>query len=135
MSIKTWKSKFYKGSPEAAARRGRKAALLHSLCLWSGLLKSNLKRHKLLLADGPPYFAVQEEKTGESFSPFTDKWEEALCIRYKKNGCSGCPIFVVIGKECDGSVDGPFTIFTDIGDARPMVRVLRKAVKRLGIEP
>ncbi len=134
----SWRKEFMNGSAYTAAKRGRKAALKWSLRMWEGLLKKNLKKHGLSHLENGSLAEWEDGAVVDSFRP--DDSEDALCIRYAKAiDCKGCPVAEEYGNSCDhrdsnGCIAGsPWESFSDFEDARPMLRLLRKAAKKYGV--
>lgn len=137
MSLVTWKQQYY---PRPANRVGKRSALAHSLRKWEGLTKEALRAHGLMTTE----LGDVTESAGYGEKYFNvDSASCALCVHYLQEDqldyCTSCPLAQARGGvRCDeysATLDGdrghsPFSIFTSKGDARPMLRWLRKAQKR-----
>lgn len=126
MSLKTWKKEFYT-SVEAAAKRGPKAALKHSIRKWEGLKGKNLKKHDLTVND----YRDLSDDDGEFV---VDDKSCALCVYVREPlggiNCEKCPIVKVTGKPCDGD-DSPWEEWIDNKNPLPMNRLLNRVYKKL----
>jgi len=115
MSITTWKKEFY-GSLKEASKSDVKA-LKHGIRKWTGLLPKNLEKHGVFREEY--YFITDTVNTFE-----IDMTTCALCERhFHVKECSKCPINDCC---CDG---GPYIKWDEEGNPRPMIRVLKKALK------
>jgi hypothetical protein len=126
MSIKTWIEEFYPITAQEAPRNGLVA---HSLMKWQGALASNLEKHGVFRnGDGD---CVLEDADGEEFLFGTKTC--SLCEEYFNDCCTGCPLLLVRdGKRCyepRGKEVGPYRLWCDTGDARPMIELLTAAKK------
>jgi hypothetical protein len=125
MSLVSWKKEFY---PKPADKVSKKNSVAHSLQKWKGLLKKNLKKHKL------------EQDLGTISG--TDDWFTALdidsescalCHHYMDRkdeddySCVRCPLYQVLGSKCD-EVGQPYNVWHKTGNARPMIRALEKCL-------
>jgi len=120
MSIATWKKEFY-GSLKEASKSDVKA-LKHGIRKWTGLLPENLKKHYVWHELGE---ARIRDNSSILFS--VSGVSCALCIKYVTRGTrshSDCPIF-----KCDTEDDSPWVVWKNRGNPRPMIRVLKKALK------
>lgn len=122
MSLKTWKKEFY---PVDAKKVPKKKALEHSLRKWTGLLKGNLKKHgvELRLRLLVPIVMDSDDEMN------IDDSTCALCFHYML--CDRCPILKQLGGyTCDDiGRDSPYMALQEKGDPKPMIKVLRKALK------
>jgi hypothetical protein len=118
MSIATWKKEFY-GSLKEGSRSDVKA-LKHGIRKWTGLLPSNMKKHKVKRSLGIEKTFISDGSIGFEI----DGSSCALCRRHFYLDCCGkCPI-----NDCC-SARGPYTIWYNKNDPRPMIRALKKALK------
>ena len=118
MSLATWKKEFY---PTSASRCSKKNALVHTIRKWTGLLKKNLRKHKCKI------YGICLCSSNDEVGLIIGNTSCALCEHYIENNndiCYKCPLQRCAVEEID-----PFTIWEDIGDARPMLAALRKAQK------
>lgn len=125
MSLKTWKAEFY---PKPASRVSKKDALAHSLRKWEGLKRANLKKHSLKRAAFG--WRVLGDENDNRIEIDADTC--ALCTHYIKGSfenCVECPLYAVRAENCYGTDGSPYSEFTDNGDARPMIRLIKKAMK------
>lgn len=129
MSLKTWKKEFY-STP--AARVSKRNAVEHSIKKWTGLLKSNLKKHGVYV-EGlyPPRVTGDDGNTGL----LVDSGSCALCVHYFKHNqagtlCGDCPLYKALGNTCcDNGSDQPYTFFINNLNPKPMLVQLRRARK------
>lgn len=134
MSLKTWKAEFYPVSASTAARKGKVAAIEHSIQKWKGLTKANMKKHKVK-HDSYGVFDMKDEDAfmADEHLAFTDD-TCALCKKYYHSSlgitCGSCPLFQVVGVSCGDGYGDPFSAFVDDGNPQPMIRALTKALKR-----
>jgi hypothetical protein len=131
MSLKTWISEFYPKEP--SQRMTKRQAVEHSIQKWTGLLPQNLRKHSLF-ADwefGSHIYYKNEDS-------FDITWEScALCIKYEDGGhllCEKCPLFKSLkNKRCDDPGE-PYVIWRETGNPRPMIKALKKVLKKLDEE-
>jgi hypothetical protein len=130
MSIKSWKKEFYS---KPAYKCCRKNAIEHSLTKWQGLLKKNLEKHDLVLINDR-YFDMDDytgimSKRNSIFK--IDGGNCALCVWYLKNDCTECPLYKILGCDCDCQhiQNNPYFIFRNTGNPMPMINALKKAKK------
>ncbi len=123
MSIRTWKREFY--SPISRCKKAD--ALAHTLKKYLGTRKAAIARHSVQkTVDG-------DLTDGETVFYFVDK-TCALCRFYHKNHtCTPeCPLVTKSGKRCTN--DGqPFSIWVETGDPEPLIRALRRAIKKQAV--
>ena len=121
MSVTSWKKEFYPVS--AKKPRTKIARIKHSLRKWEGLMPAMLKKHGIR----------------ENFSApiLVDQTTCALCIAYYSSNedcegeCDDCPLCQTLNHPCDeGSGKIPWEAWCSYGDPRPMIRALRKTLKR-----
>jgi len=127
MSLDSWEREFIPFPPRTAAHRGRRAALIASLRFWTGLLSKNRRKHHIIIRDGH----LMDPERREFFWP---QDADALCWRYyrgKYPPCKNCPVLIVKGESCYDSEER--SSFYSRSDARPMLRLLKKAAKKYGI--
>jgi hypothetical protein len=130
MSLKTWKKEFY--PVDAGRRMSRATALRHSLRKWRGLQRKNLKRHR-----GK---SIWNYDLGFVDGNFEISWRScALCTLYYNEGCRECPLSEVReGVNCDATLveesRSPYRSFNVDGDPHPMIRLIRKAMKKFNVE-
>jgi hypothetical protein len=116
MSLQTWKDEFY---PVPATDYGstRLEAIQHSLRKWTGVLKKNLKKHGVNTCH-----LILSSKTC------------SLCIMYHERlACEGCPLNIDGSKCYESSLDSKprgYKIYYRTGDARPLIRELKAALKK-----
>lgn len=120
MSYETWRKEFYPITAAQAAKKGKIAAIEHSLQKWKGLTKANLKKH----STSPSH---------EDWHLFICSSSCALCKKYLNwrldEICIDCPLFHALGKiECDYG-DGPFWQFDELNNPKPMITALTKTLK------
>jgi uncharacterized protein YbdZ (MbtH family) len=120
MSIATWKKEFY--GPMSKAVKSEKAALEHSIKKWTGLLPANLKKHELKTKD-----LWIEDNARRAFD--IDSSTCALCELYI---CSDCPLKKIRRSPCCGNKESPYSIWYDENNPRPMLNLLKKALKKCG---
>jgi len=127
MSLETWKQEFMPVPPRVAAKRGRCVALRAELLMWQGTAKRVLKEHQVKFS--ARVFTICDE-TGQcvdlSFGP--------LCERYSDGDCRYCPLTFVrgqvrCGETTDRELHSPLEA-VQLGDTRPMRRLIEKAIRR-----
>lgn len=124
-----WKKLYY---PTPASKCKKKDAVAHSLRKWEGLKKTVLKKFDLQANRGTLQEVMWDGYLGNIVFD-VDGYTCALCLWHAGNKCYGCPLATALGYPCDddtGDLAGPFDIFKDTGDAMPMIRALRKAMKQ-----
>jgi len=129
MSIKTWQAEFY---PIPAKRVAKRDAVAHELRLHRGMLKTNMRKHGCAWRSGS---VVDHAEHGFAVSIDTS----ALCFHRLQGGwdCDKCPCSLLRdGYSCcdywhyrEWGGQSPYELWCDVGDARPMVRLLEKALK------
>lgn len=130
MSLQTWKDEFY---PIEADKCRKKDALAHSLRKWTGLTKTNLKKHGCEVdCLGNVYCVDVELVIGDRSC--------ALCEHYSMglNDCIDCPLYKTRGVDCDSSTSdstSPYGEWVGYQNVRPMLNLLRKAMKEEENEP
>ena len=132
MSLASWKKEFY---PIPASKTSKRSAVAHSLRKWTGLTKANLKKHGLEACE-----ATICEKNDEYEEMQIESDSCALCHHYlgdisfnALDYCANCPLYKVRGNvSCDqrkvAEYAAPYVAFLDTGDARPMLKWLKKCV-------
>ena len=127
MSLATWKRDHY---PIPVSRVSKKGALPHALRKFRGLTPAKLKCHGLTRTS---FWIV-----GKGGVFFVDSETCALCRFWIDSGrlgcCAECPLAIVRGGvRCDLEMPGeelaPWNAFEEIGDPRPMISWLKKAIK------
>lgn len=125
MTLASWKKEFYRVEADAVPEE---KALAHSIRKWTGLLKKNLKKHGLIRF----HKSALVDRRGEYF--WADADSCALCAHYifGPPRCGECPLVKSrSGIDCTktGHDEGvsPYRAFYEHGDARPMLRVLKRA--------
>ena len=123
MSLETWREAFY---PKPAYECSESEALAHSIQKWVGLQKANLRKHGLTRE---PWDNVVDPKDGGSAFG-VNSGSCALCHYYLAGPplCSTCPLYKLLGEECDAGSSSPYQHWDSTGDTRPMLRALRKAL-------
>ena len=95
MSIQTWMREFYKKEAYDAISSDR-VALKHAILKWSGLTKSNLKKHGV---EKKSNRVDIHDKVGGIFSMSGDSC--SLCEMYAgRSDCYGCPIVISTERKC-----------------------------------
>lgn len=127
MSLKTWKAEFYPRPAESV--KTKRAAVLHSIRKWEGLLPENLKRHGVEVDMGDLI-----DEYGKLFQ--MDESSCALCQLYLNDTCVSCPLSQARGSvPCDSEKrsenTAPYKTWFSSDDPKPMLRWLRKALKFL----
>lgn len=131
MSFQSWCKEFY---PVPAERVSKRQALAHSIRKWTGLLRSNLRKHGI----GPTgWWSAFDTIGADDGELLVNSDSCALCIHHHLNNnppCRRCPLALVRdGVPCDtrrdDEDDPPYSRFLDTGDARPMLRWLRAAAR------
>lgn len=126
MALKKWGKKFF-SVPAKEAATDIRSALQHSLKKWTGLSKHNLKKYKLFHRLGVP--VITSNKFNECW---IDDHSCAMCQLYlAKNKCNECPIYKSNGNAPCGEDDTPYTKWVDTGKAKPMIKALKNALKKL----
>ena len=135
MSLVTWKREFYPKTAKQAARGSALAAARHSLQKWIGLLAKNLRKH-----------GVENNESGvwDSTNSFDDwcSFDASTCSLCQKfldddapllalSSCATCPLAETLGGRSCAADDQPYNVFAKTGDPNPMIRALRRTVKRL----
>lgn len=121
MSLATWKREHY---PIPASQCWQEDALDHGLQKYLGTRPAVLKRHGLVRTRA----TLSDGKVTLHFAESTC----ALCQFYcKQKQCdkSNCGLAAVTGKLC-GDPDSPYQRWVKTGDPEPMIRALRKAIKK-----
>lgn len=123
MSIKSWKEEFYpvsamqvaRDTPREPKRSLDRALLEHSIKKWIGLRSTNIDKHGIRY--GVPIVI--------------DASSCSLCRVYYTHGndCDGCPLMTKQG-PCDRE-NGPFRSSMRNGEPEPMIRALKRALKKL----
>ena len=124
MSLKSWKKEFY---PVPASEVAEKDALAHSLRKWEGLQAKHLKRHAVAL-EGMDLVAAKR-------------------TAWRVLGWRSCALCAIVGMDCSQCVleqvrpgrgcangesprnESPYEKAIDTGDVRPMLALLRKAMR------
>jgi hypothetical protein len=124
MSLASWKKEFYSIEAKECSKE---KALDHSIRKWTGLLKSNLKKHKV-----EKIYERVIDGSGDTL--YINVSSCALCCYFVVLACSDCPLCEVRGQtRCDTAtpIEGqdPYHAFTRYGDARPMLKWLKRAKK------
>jgi len=122
MSLATWKKEFY---PIPASRCPEKDALQHSLRKYLGVRPTMLNRHNLFKAG-----CTLCEYESQAHFHFIER-TCALCKFYtSKHKCNPqCPLARKEGPLC-GDEDSAYMHWHRTGDPEPMIRALRRAVKK-----
>lgn len=130
MSLKTWKQEFYSISATQAAKFSDLRAVEHSLLKWTGLKKSNLKKHNMEKSVGRLRIEDEQEELK------IDSSSCALCQKYleRYDSCVGCPLYESRGGvRCDAEKGNeetnPYEYWTYYGNPYRMINALRKAKK------
>lgn len=127
MSINTWKQEFYPTPAKALKDAPLEEALDHCIQKWVGLRPTNLTKHNLVAT-----------QLGGSVRPVTGVVEHmvasatycALCVKFYKNGCNGCPLNKGGPSKEEGCYD-QWQSFAFSGNPEKMIRVLRDAKRKL----
>lgn len=126
MTLSSWKKEFYRVEADAVPEE---KALAHSIRKWTGLLKTNLKKHKLARQG---YRLT--DCNGKTFD--VDSETCSLCEHYydTMDDCAACPLAVVRGdipctRRRFDEDESPYDAFCYTSDARPMLRWLKRAQK------
>ncbi len=127
MSLKTWKTEFYRIT---ARKCPRNQAIRHSLTKWEGLTKENLEKHGL-----EKIFKknkIQDPKSGTIFE--IDSKSCALCSYFLWDDSADCPILDSSNFEsiessfCNGDCITEYQVWIDEGDPMPMIIALNNAL-------
>lgn len=120
MSIRSWKRKFY---PVPASKVKERDALDHSIRKWEGLQPEALEKHGLDSIGG----VLFERGTAREFEIHTGTC--ALCQHYLGGfNCIECPLSKLRdGQRCDCGRNNPWGHFGIRNNAKPMLRLLKKA--------
>lgn len=131
MSLETWMKQFY---PVHANGVEEEDAIKHSLKKWTGLRATNLEKHGLT---HPPQSAEIYDSEGNSLNMTCSTC--ALCAYYLDHrsygydeNCTKCPLFKVLNNNACDSAElggGPYSEWVRRGNAEPMIKALRKALK------
>ena len=133
MSLKSWKEEF---CPVDAEEVPEEDALAHSLRKWEGLLPENLTKHGLMVGREllMPVIETGDEDDDRFFTISASTC--ALCKHYFSSGefggraCQFCPLAEARkGLSCDKGRRDPYGAFLKTGDPKPMIRLLKKAIK------
>lgn len=133
MSLESWMAEFM---PLDAYDVSEADALEHSLRKWSGLLPDALSRHDVSLSGQD----LREKDGGAAL--VIDEDSCALCVHHRRDNvtrkfCQACPLLASNdGLPCD-SLLGPlnhYHEFTNKGNPRPMINLLRSAQRRVAKE-
>lgn len=125
MSFASWNKEYYSVPAKALKHEPLEAAIDHCIHKWVGLRPTNLTRHQLKAAG---YGDVKSITSGAAHT-IADASRCALCIKFYKQGCAGCPI-----NNGDDHTEGCYNqwrAFADDGNPEKMIRVLRAAKKKL----
>ena len=133
MSLSSWKREFYRTPANKVSKR---YALRHSLKKWIGLKLSNTKKHKVSLFDLRLVnnASFEDECVHKPYNSLQINDDTcALCKHFLdtgggKDSCDGCPLNEV--GFCCLDFNSPYDQFTDGGSAIPMIKALRKALKK-----
>lgn len=122
MTLQTWKDEFY---PIDVYTVSKENAVAHSLQKWIGLRQENLDRHGVRF--NKTLLGVEIEDGREVLG--IDWRSCALCVHHFRpfrleTRCFSCPLFNVLGSECDDGDDSPFRVFCDTLDPDPMIEAL-----------
>lgn len=131
MSLKSWKREFYR--VDADSVEAKKNPIKHSIKKWEGLLKKNLKKHKLRFEFGAIWYGDDIDTT-EVYEASIDTCALCQCYSVGVGTCIACPLYQVRGNvhcySCNPREDNdPYGTFLDYGDARLMLMWLRRAEK------
>lgn len=120
MSLATWKPKHY---PIPASKCTEDGALEHTLQKYLGTRKTALKRHRLVAINGTLTDGVYKFGFGHKTC--------ALCTFYRadRHCHSACPLLRETGMLC-GRHGSAYDRWCETGDPEPMIRALRRAIKK-----
>lgn len=124
MSLKTWKKEFYPVEASEMADKSDVKCIEHSLRKWEGALKKNTKKHEV------EYVNHEVRKTRYDSECLEFRGVScALCRKHSRNAdCGECPLVAANGgKRCDAP--GRSVYANSSNDPRPMIRLLKKALK------
>lgn len=133
MSYKSWCKEFYPVPADSKEAKAR--PLEHSLRKWLGLRPASLRRHGGRAEDASLVFAPGVESLS------VDMGTCALCQVHLvgEGSCKGCPLNKVRGAACDSSLSpeefSPYKAFTCYVDPKPMLALIRKALRLYGEKP
>ena len=121
MSLDTWKAKFYQ---IPADKCKKKDATAHSILKWSGLKKSELRKHGVT---NYVYFISDEQGhelaiDGGACALCTFHWRSETDYRDK---CFQCPGVIANGYPCDDA----YGAYIETGKTATMMRWLKKIEK------
>jgi hypothetical protein len=136
MSLKTWKEEFY---PEAPTKRMTAiSAIENSIRKWEGLTRANMDKHGLVKLFDESIIVEEEPKSRAKFLVTASTC--ALCKKYynrkaylneeEDSACFMCPLYIIKGEQCDDKQSSPYIIWMDTGNPRPMISLLKRALKR-----
>lgn len=137
MGIKTWMKEFYPVPASTFQRESNKTdnkevlkAVKHSLKKWEGLTAKNLAKHNCNYA--LDVCRVEDRSRNNQFGIDCDTC--ALCFYYH-NDCRDCILFKIRKCGCDelkgGEENTPYSSLTYDADPKPMIALLRKALKHV----
>ena len=131
MGLKEWKLKYYSID---AFKVKKKDALAHSLKKWEGLRPSVLERYGVIMVLGG---LSPKNMDADGTGLYIDADSCALCTYYLlvHSNCTECPLARIRGGiRCDfrrpRETMSPYTNMMDDGNPLPMLRWLRKALKK-----
>lgn len=131
MSISSWIKEFYRVPADEVKPEN---AAAHSLRKWTGLLKSNLKKHKLGHNSGN-YLFNHSYSSGDGKAVFEVSYDTCALCQNAKDAygtvvCHTCPLYEIQGNEgCGVRTGDPFQVWYDNSNPRPMIANLKKLVK------
>ena len=127
MSLKSWMKEFY--PTEAFSKKALAEPVTHSLRKWKGLTKTNLRKPGLVKNPDDDFIYKDDNAVLDQRDRFDIDAENcACCMRYDPNNqdCDDCPLMQFHADGCHSA----YIEFTMDSDARPMIRLLEKALKK-----
>lgn len=124
----SWLEEFYPIPADELKTASDTECLKHSILKWNGLLKKNLKKHKVTFFDKCVF---------DDDSPILriDGDSCALCQNNNyKSSCTTCPLYTLLGHACDipGEKE-PFSLYLEATTFKhpiKMIHALKKCLKR-----
>jgi hypothetical protein len=126
MSLKTWKSEFYK--VPANEVKSDIEALDHSILKWDGLSEVNLEKHRLYYDKDYGFIVGLDSDYFDGDGRLDiDSSNCALCQLHLSPTCENCPLYKALGNQKCDDTGMPYLEFLDDGNVLPMQAALEVA--------
>lgn len=139
MSWSSWSRQYYKTHPGRYTPGRVRAMFDHAIAKWTGLLKKNMKAHGVrrvvIERDGKPTNWLVDASSPGTPMLWVGTTSCSLCTtylhqqEYAGHPCFGCPLFHYLDDRPCSAPGMPFAVWVETGDARPMLRALRRLAK------